>query len=104
MNNDSLPEGFPTLSEDAWKVLRQLRENPNYKELPSHRQLRDDPSYCGATSNDYITSGQDFLHGRKVAFALFMHRSSGQVKGLAHFGSHTEGPAGIVRYQRTIKC
>jgi hypothetical protein len=97
MIDDALPEGFPVLSDAAWEVLRRFRSNSNYRELPSHRQQRDDSNYRSVTSSDFITGGQDFQQGRKVAFALFMHRTSGQVKGLAHFGLQTEGPAGIVR-------
>lgn len=49
-----------------------------------------------ATSKDFLRGGSDAQSGSKVSYTLFLNEKDKRIRGLAHFGTHTEGPKGCV--------
>lgn len=88
-----LPIGFPpNLSATALAMLRRMAANPDWKRLPpsSNAQI------TAQQSVDFLRGGADCMAGKKIGYVFFFNEEERRIRGLAHFGSHTEGPKGYV--------
>ncbi len=67
-------------------LLRQLAaDRIGWRQLPT-----------SSATIDFLRGGTDCQSGTKVSYTFFLNEKEQRIRGLAHFGTHTEGPKGCV--------
>ena len=80
-----MPSFQRLISPSAKALLRRFEVESNWQLLPTAR---------AGSSKDFLIGGYESEEGRKMSYRFWVDKSKRRMKGLVHYGTHTQGPKG----------